>query len=76
MNDTKEGTKSSDVFKITGDWTNQSKQLKAKFSGLTDADLKLEAGKESEMLGRVELKLNKSREEVIDIIKKIQAAHL
>lgn len=58
-----------EAFKITGDWATQSKQLKSKFSQLTDADLKFETGKESDLLKRVETRLNKNREEVIKIIK-------
>lgn len=65
-------TKAPEGFKITGDWAAQSKQLKAKYTTLTDADLKLETGKENDMLARVESKLNKKREEVISIIKKNQ----
>lgn len=64
--------KTEDTFKITGDWNVQSKQLKAKFSQLTDSDLKFETGKENELLSRVETRLNKKREEVINIIKKGQ----
>jgi len=64
--------KSNDAFKITGNWDVQSKQLKGKFSQLTDSDLKFEAGKENELLGRIENRLNKKREEVINIIKKNQ----
>ena len=59
-------------FKIGGSWNVESKKLKEKFTQLTDADLKFEAGKENELLSRVESKLNKKREEVINIIKKIQ----
>jgi uncharacterized protein YjbJ (UPF0337 family) len=61
--------KTTEQFKVTGNWDAQSKQLKTKFSQLTDSDLKLETGKESEMLGRVQTKLNKNREEVIGFIK-------
>jgi hypothetical protein len=38
--------KGNQSFKIPGDWDVQSKQLKEKFSTLTDHDLKLEEGKE------------------------------
>ena len=62
--------KTAEVFKINGDWTKQSKELKNKFSELTDEDLKIELGKEDEMLNRVETRLNKNREEVINLIKK------
>lgn len=64
--------KSTEAFKITGNWANQSKELKNKFSQLTDEDLKFEAGKENDLLNRVETRLNKKREEVINIIKKGQ----
>jgi uncharacterized protein YjbJ (UPF0337 family) len=63
-------SKNGEVFKISGDWSIQSKALKEKFSQLTDADLTFESGKEDELLGRVETRLNKKREEVISIIKK------
>jgi len=62
--------KKTETFKITGDWTKQANQLKEKYSQLNDADLKFETGKENELLGRVETKLNKKREEVISIINK------
>ncbi|NGF76839.1 hypothetical protein G5B10_13210 [Fluviicola sp. SGL-29] len=64
--------KNNETFKITGNWDVQSKQLKEKFSQLTDADLKFETGKENELLSRVENRLNKKRDEVINIIKKTQ----
>jgi len=64
--------RNNDVFKITGNWDEQSKGLKEKFSQLTDSDLKFETGKENELLERVGTKLNKGREEVINIIKKGQ----
>ena len=64
--------KTAEAFKITGSWSNQSKELKGKFPQLTDEDLKFETGKENELLKRVETRLNKNREEVINIIKKGQ----
>lgn len=62
----------TESFKISGDWTKQSHQLKEKFSQLTDTDLKFEPGKENELLQRVETRLNKNREEVINIINKCE----
>ncbi|WP_341905241.1 hypothetical protein [Fluviicola taffensis] len=64
--------KKTESFKISGDWTKQSEQLKDKFSQLTDSDLKFEPGKENELLQRVETRLNKKREEVINIINKCE----
>ncbi len=59
-------------FKISGNWEGQSKKLKTKYPQLTDSDLKFEAGKENELLGRIEKKLSKNREEVIEIISHLQ----
>lgn len=64
----------TEAFKMTGDWKEQSKQLKTKYPQLTDEDLKFEAGKESDLLKRVEKRLNKNREEVTNIIRKVQPA--
>jgi hypothetical protein len=61
-------------FKIIGDWDIQSKRLKEKFSQLTDADLKLEDGKEEDVLIRMESRLKKKRDEVIFLIKKSRVA--
>ena len=64
--------KPAEAFKITGNWSDQSKQLKTKYSQLTDEDLKFEEGKENDLIKRVETRLNKNREEVVSIIKKVQ----
>ena len=68
----KEKNETTETFKIVGNWDDQSKRLKEKFAQLTDADLKFETGKESDLLTRVETRLNKKREEVINIIRKGQ----
>jgi uncharacterized protein YjbJ (UPF0337 family) len=65
-------SKSTEPFKITGNWNAQSKILQEKFPQLTDADLKFETGKEEQILGRIEARIHKKREEVINIIKKGQ----
>ena len=64
----------AEPFKITGDWKVQSKALKQEFSKLTDGDLKFETGKEDDLLKRIETRLNKKREEVLNIIRKVQLA--
>ena len=61
--------KTNESFKFTGNWDEQSKKLKEQYSQLTDSDLKLETGKEEEVLKRVSSRLGKKREEVISIIK-------
>jgi hypothetical protein len=62
----------SSGFKITGDWTIQSKELKNYFSQLTDDDLYFEEGREEDLIRRIGNKLGKKREEVIGILKQIQ----
>lgn len=57
-------------FKIVGDWAAQVRQLKAKYTLLTDADLAYAEGKEQLLLARIESRLKKSRAEVISILKK------
>lgn len=64
--------KGNNPFKITGNWDEQSKQLKEKYTQLTDADLKFETGKEDALLTRMETRLSKKRDEVIHIIKNVQ----
>jgi hypothetical protein len=56
------------TFKISGNWSAQSKQLKEKYPQLTDADLKFEVGKEEELLTRLQTRLHKNRTEVIAAI--------
>ncbi len=59
-------------FKIAGNWEHSSKQLMKNHPKLTEEDVKLESGKENELLSRVEKKLNLKREEVISQIKEVQ----
>lgn len=68
--------KHAEAFKMKGDWKDQSKQLKSRFSTLTDEDLKFESGKENELLSRVEKRLSKNRDEVIKIIRDVQPAKI
>ena len=64
--------KQNQPFKITGNWGKQSTQLKQQHPELTDADLKFEPGKENQLLDTIGTKLNKSRDEVIDIINRFE----
>ena len=57
-------------FKIVGNWDVQSKKLKEKFSELTDEDVKLVAGKDNELLTRLIKRLNKTRDEVIGLVRR------
>ena len=45
--------KSAMDFKIKGNWETQAKELKKKYPQLGEADLKLEKGKEMELVSRL-----------------------
>ena len=53
---------------IKGNWDIVKGKLEQKFSNLTDDDLVFADGKEDELLGRLEKKLGKSKEELRDLI--------
>ncbi|MEO5581865.1 MAG: CsbD family protein [Saprospiraceae bacterium] len=53
---------------LKGNWHEQKGKLKQKFAELTDDDLMFADGKKEEMLGRIQIKLGKSKEELQDII--------
>jgi hypothetical protein len=61
--------KSAEKFRITGDWTKQSKLLKAKYSQLTDKDLVLDDGRDEELLNRLQRRLSRNRDGIIEILK-------
>jgi uncharacterized protein YjbJ (UPF0337 family) len=51
-----------------GNWNEQKGKLKQKFAILTDDDLMLVSGKKEEMLGRLQAKLGKTKEELHKLI--------
>ena len=64
------------LFHGARDWDWHSKLLlKEKFGQLTLADLRLEKGKENELLNRIGARLLKTQEEVRNILKKLKLAH-
>ncbi len=50
--------------KLTGDWNKQKGKLKQKFAVLTDNDFLFEAGKKDEMLGNLQIRLGKTKEQL------------
>lgn len=71
INNKIEETVMSDL-KIKGNWNQLKGKIKQKYGNLTDDDLTYVDGKEDEMLGRLQKKLGKSKEEISDEIKKLQ----
>jgi len=49
---------------LKGNWNEQKGKLKKKFAVLTDNDLMFQEGKKEEMLGKLQIKLGKSKEEL------------
>jgi uncharacterized protein YjbJ (UPF0337 family) len=56
---------------LKGTWNEQKGKLKQKFAILTDDDLMYTEGKEDEMLGKLQIKLGKSKEELEALIKSL-----
>ena len=53
---------------FTGNWVKTKGKLKQKFALLTDNDMMLEEGKKEELLGKLQTKLGKTKEELQKII--------
>lgn len=53
---------------LKGTWNEQKGKLKKKFGWLTDNDLVLEDGKEDIMIGKLQIKLGKTKEQLHAII--------
>lgn len=50
------------------DWNETKDKLKLKFALLTDDDMRLTGGRQDELIGRLHLKLGKTKEELHKII--------
>ncbi len=56
---------------VKGNWNEQKGKLKQRFANLTDNDLMFLEGKKDEMLGRLQIKLGKTKEELKAILSKL-----
>ena len=52
------------TLQIKGNWNEIKGKLKQKYAQLTDDDLTFAEGKEDELLGRLQQRLGKTKEEV------------
>jgi uncharacterized protein YjbJ (UPF0337 family) len=57
-----------DKLRIKGNWNEMKGKIKQQWGDLTDDDLRYEEGKEDELLGRIQQKTGKSREEIVNYI--------
>jgi uncharacterized protein YjbJ (UPF0337 family) len=62
---------SMNKLQIKGSWNELKGKLKQQYGNLTDDDLVFAEGKEDELLGRLQKKLGKSKDEVRQMIEKL-----
>ncbi|RPD41011.1 CsbD family protein [Chitinophaga barathri] len=60
-----------DILMIKDRWTEIKGKLKQMFDDLTDKDLYYEQGKDDRLIGQIQIKLGKSRDEVITLIRSL-----
>ena len=61
----------NNLTEINGNWNEIKGKLKQKFGLLTDSDLLFAAGKQDEMLERLQTKLGRTKAEVHKIISEL-----
>ncbi len=54
-----------DTLKIKGNWNELKGKVKKAYANLTEDDLKYQEGQEDELLGRLQQKTGKKREELV-----------
>ena len=59
------------LTELKGNWNQTKGKLKQKFGMLTDSDLLFVEGKQDEMLGRLQTKLGRTKEEIHKLISEL-----
>lgn len=62
---------SSTQLKLKGSWNELKGKIKQQYASLTDDDLTYEEGKDDELIGRLQKKTGKTKEQVIDWIQNL-----
>jgi uncharacterized protein YjbJ (UPF0337 family) len=57
--------------KVQGNWNELKGKAKQQYAGLTDDDLLYDEGKDDEFLGKLQKKIGKTKEQVIEWIDKL-----
>jgi uncharacterized protein YjbJ (UPF0337 family) len=60
--------KQMNTTEVKGNWNEQKGKLKQRFANLTEDDLLFAEGKKDEMLGKLQIKLGKTKEELHKIM--------
>jgi uncharacterized protein YjbJ (UPF0337 family) len=58
-------------LKLNGNWDEVKGRAKQEYADLTDDDLLYEEGKDDELLGRLQKKIGKTKEQVIEWIQSL-----
>ena len=61
----------TNLTELKGNWNETKGKLKQKYAMLTDNDLLLLEGKQDELIGRLQTKLGKTKEEIHKIISEL-----
>jgi len=61
----------TNIIELKGNWNEQKGKLKQKFATLTDNDLLFADGKKDEMIGKLQVILGKTKEEMLKIIESL-----
>jgi uncharacterized protein YjbJ (UPF0337 family) len=61
----------STELKLRGNWNEIKGKIKQKYADLTDDDLKYDEGKDDELIGRIQKRAGKTKEEVISWIQSL-----
>ncbi len=59
------------AIELKGNWNELKGKLKQKYAELTDNDLLLVEGKHDELMGRIQTRLGKSKEELEKLISEL-----
>ena len=59
------------TLNVKGSWNEVAGKLKQRFAYLTDDDLLFKEGKEEELVGRLQKKLGKTKEEIRNLVAKL-----
>jgi uncharacterized protein YjbJ (UPF0337 family) len=58
-------------LKLKGNWNEMKGKMKQAYADLSDDDLKREEGKDDEFIGKLQQKLGKTKDEVINWIQSL-----
>ena len=60
------------TLEIKGNWNVIKGKLQQQYAALTDDDLIYQDGAEDELLGRLQVKLGKTKQEILDLMEKLK----